>query len=99
MDTVRRELFHKFQAGRHYFSNCRGGGGLTIYPEQGLGTGLPEENPAIVVQKDLRAIEFTDIPDTAAGKIGRRIVLPSGHHGISSLNRHMKIPAVVMEFP
>src|SRR5215831_17981013 len=99
MDTVPGELFHKFQACGHYFANCRGGWGFTVHPEQGLGAGLPEEDPAVIVQKDFRTIELANLPDAAAGEVARRIVLPSGDHGVSRLNGYVEIPAVIMELP
>ena len=53
MDTAGCELFHKFQPSAHYFRHRGPGRGFAINPQQWLGSGLPEQNPTIFLQKYL----------------------------------------------
>ena len=46
-------MFHKFKAGADYFVDGRLRWSLTVNPEQRLGSGLPEEDPAVVFEEYL----------------------------------------------
>src|SRR5438132_8792391 len=96
-DTDGSKLFHKFQSRGHYFGNRLFGRRFAINPQQGLGSGLPEKNPTIFLDKDFDAIQFPNFLDAAAGECGRRRGLPGLDDRLAGLDRNVQVAAAVMK--
>src|SRR5438034_11445425 len=90
-DTGRSKLFHKLQAVSHYFLHGSLGWRFAVYAQQRFCSGLPEENPTIVLQKDFHTIQCADSLNAPAGESGWRICLQSVDNALAGFDWNVEI--------